>query len=151
MPRITISIPDDLKQQLAQTRVKRSLNVSRVCQQALRREVRRLLELPTDLRRMEQLLGRLRAERRRDEERWFAAGSAAARDWVEHEASLQQLEQLGELTLDQRLARLSAEPPAQLEAALEADREEPDYDRTAVLEGWAATIGLMWTVIKRNL
>lgn len=151
MPRITISIPDDLKQQLAQARVKRSLNVSRVCQQALRREVRRLLELPTDLRRMEQLLGRLRAERRRDEERWFAAGSAAARDWVEHEAGLQQLEQLGELTLEQRLLRLSAEPPALLEAALEAGREEPDYDRTAVLEGWAATIGLMWTVIKRNL
>ena len=49
MPRITISIPAGLKQRLDDPRVRKTINVSRVCQEALSREIHRMLDLPLDL------------------------------------------------------------------------------------------------------
>ena len=151
MPRITISIPVELKDQLADARVRRTLNVSRVCQEALRREVRRRLDLPVDLERMDALLRRLRQERQRRDDRWYSEGAAAARDWIEHQAPHDLLKQLGELPAGERLARLSGEPPPALRRFLQDNESEPDFNLQSALEGWAATIGVMWAVIKRNL
>ncbi len=151
MPRITISIPDDLKRQLSDVRVRKALNVSRVCQEALRREVRRMLNLPLELERMEALLARLRLDFQDREEHWFSTGSANAKDWIEHEASLERLRDLGDLPADKRLERLRHQPPARLAELISQLEDAPDFDLESLLKGWAATLGLMWAVIKQNL
>ncbi len=151
MPRITISIPVDLKSHLADPRIRNALNISRVCQDALRREVRRLLDLPADIERMEALLARLREERERLDDKWFTLGSTAARDWVEHEASLARLRQLGDAPMDRRLALLRRDPPGRLAVLIQEHERLQDFDPDSFLQGWASMLGLMWGVIKRNL
>lgn len=151
MPRITISIPNDLKRRLTDARVKRALNVSRVCQEALRREVRRLLDLPLDLERMETLIDRLRAEHRQRKDRWFELGSRVAREWIEDQAELDELARLGESSMERRIDRLRHHPPAPLAAAIADGETEPDFHLGSLLRGFAATLGLMWDVIEKNL
>lgn len=151
MPRITISIPADLKERLQHPAVKQSVNISKVCQKALSRVVHRLLDLPVDVRRMEFLLSRLLREREAAGDRWFSQGTREARDWAEHEADHDALGALGRASLDRRLAMLRTAPPATLEARLASLRAEPGFDRDAFLEGWAHMLGLLWSVIKNDL
>jgi len=151
MPRITISIPNDLKHRLADARVKRALNVSRVCQEALRREVRRLLDLPLDLERMQALIDRLRSEHREQGDQWFELGSREARDWIEHGADLEELARLGGLSMEQRITRLRHQPPPVLADAIERNESAPGFQLESLLRGFAATLGLMWDVIEKNL
>jgi hypothetical protein len=151
MPRITISIPVELKRQLTDARVRQSLNVSRVCQAALRREVRKLLELPLDLARLEELLDRLRAERDGLQDRYHGLGAAAARDWVEHLSTYAQLSQLADLPLEERIARLEREPPATLAGLIAQHEGEEGFDPGAFRRGWATALGLLWEVIRKHL
>jgi len=151
MPRITISIPNDLKRRLGDVRVKKALNVSRICQEALRHEVQRLLDLPLDLERMEALIARLRVEHRDQGDRWFELGSQAARDWIEHQAKLEELAQLGGLSMQQRISLLGRQPPSALVATIESSESEPGFHLESLLRGWAATVGLMWAVLAKNM
>ena len=151
MPRITISIPADLKRQLSDARVRQALNVSRVCQAALKREVRRLLDLPLDLARMETLLERLRTQRDGHLERFQGLGAAAARDWLEHQAAYAQIQQLCLLSLDERITQLQREPPAALIDLIHEHEREDGFDPDAMRRGWAVALGLLWDVIQRNL
>jgi hypothetical protein len=151
MPRITISIPTDLKRRLDDPLVKKSLNISRVCQEALARIVRRILDLPIDVRRMEFLLNRLRSDREERSGRWFGEGTRIARDWAEADASYAVLERLGTAPLTRRLELLAEDPPDALEAALVRHRPDPDFHEPSFLEGWATLVGLFWEVLKRNL
>jgi len=151
MPRITISIPADLRDRLRHPAVKKALNISRVCQDALSRQVRRLLELPVEIQRMESLLDRLRQDRDSGRDRWFTLGAAAGRDWVEHEASHAALQKLGEADPADRIRLLLQDPPVGLQDQLTAHQVEADFSEQSFTEGWAHVIGLLWQVIKRNL
>jgi len=151
MPRVTISIPADLRDRLRHPSVKKALNVSRVCQEALNRQVQRLLELPVEVERMESLLARLRRDRDTVHHRWFSEGATAGRDWVEHQASHAELFKLGEAEPLERIRLLQSGPPDQLKQDLEQQRTVPGFSEQAFLEGWAHVIGLLWQVIKRNL
>jgi hypothetical protein len=148
---VTISIPNDLKRHLADPKIRKSFNVSRVCQEALRREVSRLLNLPTQLAQMEAVLLRLRNERDQVDDEWFAIGSAAARDWVEHEAPYAQLRLLGQTSLDNRLQMLRHTPPDSLTRLIERHGQTPGFSKEGFLAGWASTVGVMWEVIRENL
>jgi hypothetical protein len=151
MPRITISIPRDLQHRLADPLVRKSLNVSRVCQQALKREVNRLLDLPLDLERMEKILLRLREQHQVTQARWSDAGAAAARDWVEHAADYLALKGLGQASLSTRIGVLRATPSESLAAALARHRTEADFDEEAFLQGWAVAVGLLWEALQDKL
>ncbi len=151
MPRITISIPADLRDRLQHPSVKKALNISRVCQEALSRQVQRLLELPVDVQRMESLLERLRGEQKSTHDKWFADGAASGRDWVEHEASHAVLQKLGEADSVTRIRLLQIDRPVSLQELLKLHRAEEDFSEQAFIEGWAHVIGLLWQVIRRNL
>lgn len=151
MPRVTISIPAELKEQLGQAKVRQALNVSRVCQRALRKEVQRLLDVPTDVDRMNRLIDRLRQERQDGSKRWFLLGSSEARIWVEEHATLADLRRFGEYRHAERIQQLRQEPPAFLRQCLEDHRSKKGFERSSYLDGWAATIGPMWETIKRHL
>ena len=151
MPRITISIPTELKEQLGTRRVRQAINLSRVCQDALRREVRRLLDIPTDLDRMNQLIERLRRECEDSSEHCFLLGSGDARAWIENRSTLAKLRELGEMKHQDRLKSLQGNPPASLRDTLAKHRSEAEFNTDSYLEGWAATIAPMWETIKRHL
>jgi hypothetical protein len=151
MPRITISIPEDLREKLTDPRVRKSINLSRICQKALSREVRRILDLPLDLARMEGMLQRLRSDQEIMEDQWFAKGGQAARDWVENEAPYAWLRRFGQLGPSQRLTMLRRQPPTGLASCLEQIRDLPDFDEGNFLRGWEYTTSLLWELIERNL
>jgi hypothetical protein len=151
MPRITISIPVDLKDQLAEGRVRKGLNVSRICQEALRREVRRVLQLPLDLERMDLLLSRLRQQREQIQDQWFGLGANDARAWVEQRASYQEMAYLGEMGMQNRETALNKRPPVALSDSLQNLAIEQGFNRESYLKGWATALGLMWAAIKDKL
>ena len=151
MPRITISIPASLKQSLEDPRVRKSINVSRICQEALSRAIGRMLDLPLELKRIEGVLNRLKEEREAAGDRWFKEGSAAAREWVEHEAPYALLRQLGESSPAECLRILRHAPPPVLKKSLKQLGKEQDFSPGSYLEGFARTVLLLWEVIDRNL
>jgi hypothetical protein len=151
MPRITISIPADLKDQLAEGRVRKGLNVSRICQEALRREVRRVLQLPLDLERMDLLLSRLRQQREQLQDQWFGMGANDARAWVEERASYQEMAGLGELGMQNRQSALKRRPPLALSESLQNLASQEGFNQESYTKGWATALGLMWEAIKDKL
>ena len=151
MPRITISIPEDLREKLTDPRVRKSINLSRVCQKALAREARRILDLPLDLTRVEGMLQRLRSDQEVLEDQWFAKGGQAARDWVENEAPYAWLRRFGQLAPSKRLTLLRRHPPKGLASRLEQIRDLPDFDERNFLKGWIHATSLLWELIERNL
>lgn len=110
-----------------------------------------MLDLPLDLQRIEGVLSRLKQERERAGDRWFQEGSAAAREWVEHEAPYALLRQLGEAPSGECLRMLKHSPPPALKKAQKRLKKEKDFSPGSYLEGFARTIGLLWEVIERNL
>lgn len=151
MPRITISIPADLKNQLAEGRVRKGLNVSRICQEALRREVRRVLHLPLDLERMDLVLSRLRQQREQLQDQWFGLGANDARAWVEERASYREVAGLGELGMQNRVSALNRRPPLALSESLQNLSSQEGFNRESYTKGWATALGLMWEAIKDKL
>ncbi|MBN2498856.1 MAG: hypothetical protein JXR96_29975 [Deltaproteobacteria bacterium] len=149
MPRITISIPADLKALLASPALRKSVNISRICQEALRREARRLLQLPGDLLSLQAALERLREQKERLSLQWHAEGARAAEAWVEAEADYTRLRQVG-LASD-RLALIESDPPPALEEALRAHAGRPDFDQAAFLRGWAQALGMIWAALEPHL
>ncbi|HUT99911.1 MAG TPA: hypothetical protein VM425_00575 [Myxococcota bacterium] len=151
MPRITISIPNDLKERITDPRVRKSINLSRVCQAALSREVNRLLDLPASLARMEALLTRLREEKEESVDRWFREGISAGRDWVEHEAPYARLRELGLAGRERRVESLRGAPPDQLAAMLARLRGSTGFRESSLIEGWAHIVRILWEVVEKNL
>jgi hypothetical protein len=136
---------------LSDPRIRKSINISRVCQDALRREVHKVADLPTELFRLDQIIARLREEKSKAGEQWFIAGTRLARDWVEHEAPYALLRQLGETHQEQRLRLLRQAMPEGLKQALARHREEPGFNENNFLEGWAHMLGLLWEAMKKSI
>ncbi|RME21816.1 MAG: hypothetical protein D6806_13985 [Deltaproteobacteria bacterium] len=141
----------DLKEKLADPSIRSRLNVSRVCQQALARQIRLLAELPVDVERARNILRRLEAERQSERRTWFSAGVRDGTDWLEHEASWAEIRTLGSLAQPRRVARLRKAQPEQLRRRLEDYRARPDFDEEHYLEGWSSTIGTYWEVLRKYL
>ena len=151
MPRITISIPADLKDRLRDPRIRKSVNISRICQKALHREVLRLLELPVDLLRMEDLISRMKQEREHTVDHWFWEGGQLAKDWVEHEAPYAFVRQLGKEPLSQRIELLKKNPPGILSQSIARLQTQQDFSESSFFEGFAHMAGLLWAVVEKNL
>ncbi len=93
MPRLNISVPDELYERLEQ--IRDSLNVSAVCQEALRRELGRREPLAGDAEITDEIIERLSAEKedyeRESRERGFLVGT----EWAQR-AKFSQLRWWGE-------------------------------------------------------
>jgi len=151
MPRVTISIPKELKERLDDPRVRKSINVSRVCQAALRREVHRVADLPPDLARMRELIDRLRKEKEKARDKWFVRGVELGRDWVEHEAPYARLGRLGRASQAERVRLLEHNPPPALQRQLRETRELSPNEAQSLLEGFAHVTGILWDVLEDKL
>ncbi|RLB54831.1 MAG: hypothetical protein DRI34_11455 [Deltaproteobacteria bacterium] len=131
--------------------MRRSLNISRVCQQALDRQIRRLHDLPLEVERLGRFLDRMARQQERESRQWFQHGLQEARDWLEHEASYAQVRLLGSANAARRLRRLLSAPPGPLREGLESRAAVADFDRDGYLQGWVAAIGAYWQFLERNL
>lgn len=151
MPRLTISIPYDLRQRLSDPRAKKYINISRICQNALDREVRRITQLPSELERFDLLISRMRDERQKNFDLWFIKGAEAARDWVENEAPYAMLRQFGEAKQDRCISLLRDAAPPGLLLQLASHRKTSGFSEKSYLEGWAHMTGLLWDLVERNL
>jgi len=80
MPRLTVSVPQELHDRLEKWRDR--MNISRVCQEALEREVRRLEELPDDAKALTGLVERLSREKADGERQWFSQGVSDGMTWA---------------------------------------------------------------------
>lgn len=138
--RITITIPDDLYKRLQQ--VKNSLNVSRVCQQAIELIVSieeiKIKEVPE----MEKLIERLRLEKQQSVDAWEKDGVVDGRkdavelsyeEFTHLEASHSLNDDLLEWLKDRRIQYL----------------ENPDLE--AYLKGWLEGALSVWDDVKEKL
>ncbi|MGQ0847743.1 MAG: hypothetical protein ACT4OP_01240 [Actinomycetota bacterium] len=75
-----MSVPLELHDRLEKWRDR--LNISRVCQEALERELRRLEELPDDAKALSGLVDRLAREKADGETQWFAQGVSDGMTWA---------------------------------------------------------------------
>jgi post-segregation antitoxin (ccd killing protein) len=78
--RINISIPDELHAELEKWR--EQLNVSGICQEALRKEVARLEAVATAGGDLDAVVKRLRAEKDEWEKHWYEVGIQLGHEWA---------------------------------------------------------------------
>ncbi|MBD2072404.1 hypothetical protein H6F86_00450 [Phormidium sp. FACHB-592] len=138
--RITVTISDSLHGRLQ--RVKDSLNVSRVCQEAIEYAVQieetKLKEIPV----VEKVLERLRLEKERSEAEWKQIG---VKDGQEDAAELS----YNEFRLLELDDELSEETHEWIESKRIQYLENPDED--VYLEGWKEGVLSVWDQVKGRL
>jgi hypothetical protein len=143
MARLTISIPQELHDRLDGWRDR--LNISRVCQEALEREVRRLEEVPTDAMALGALVERLSREKADGERQWFAQGVSDGMTWARGAAyaDLRDLSESGSPS--------SAGGADDIERAMAAHAGVAGFDPDSYRAGWAFAAAEVWSRVKTKL
>lgn len=143
MPRLNITVPDDLYEALEKWRDR--LNISKICQEAIAREVAKLEDLPRQAVELEALVERLRQEKAHVEKFYFAQGVTDGIAWARG-ASYVELQRCGE---SGRLEQPARDDRAKaLEHALRRYRQDPAFDEQTYLEGWRAGVREVWRRVK---
>jgi hypothetical protein len=143
MARLTVSVPQDLHDRL--DRWRDSINISRICQEALERELRRLEELPEDALALGQLVRRLSEEKADGDRQWFSQGVADGMTWAR-----------GAAYVDLKAAATSspdASPGAMaaVRKGATAHRSQPGFDTDAYESGWGFAAAEIWRRVEAKL
>lgn len=139
MARLNITIPDELYRALEKWRDR--LNISRLCQEAIAREVAKLEDLPRQAAELETLVERLRQEKALAERFWFAQGVTDGIAWTRGAS-------YGELRLWGETGRLEPPEPEALQSALRRYRGDPAFEGETYRQGWAAGVKEVWQRVK---
>ncbi|MGH3111083.1 MAG: hypothetical protein ACRDQT_09220 [Gaiellaceae bacterium] len=143
MARLTISVPDELHRSLERFRGR--LNVSRVCQEALAKEIAKLEQLPRGAIELEELVDRLREEKAASDKQWFAQGVTDGISWTRGAA-------YPELLVAADPARaLGTEGKAAVRAALRRRRQSPGFDEVSYVAGWRTAAAEVWARVKETV
>jgi post-segregation antitoxin (ccd killing protein) len=142
MARLNITIPDELYASLAPWRD--HINISKVCQEALTRELAKLNDLPRQAAELSDLIDRLHLEKANAEKFAFAQGLTDSVTWTRG-ASYAELRRWGELG---EAGAARADDNAAFEAALQRHRDEPAFDERAYREGWMMGIKEVWQRVR---
>lgn len=143
MARLNITIADELYDALEKWRDR--LNISRVCQEAIAREVAKLEELPRAAAELEALVERLHQEKAVTERFWFAQGVTDGIAWTRG-APYAELRRWGELgAVDQAGDDGGSRA---LETARRRYAKQADFDDKALMEGWLAGVREVWQRVK---
>ena len=146
MARLNITVPDEMYERLERWRD--HVNLSRVCQEAIARELDKLEELPAELQRMKQALSRLGQEKSKVEKTCFRKGVYDALEWA-REAEYPQLKRWGEQAAGgDALNAVLRGPAAQVAAAHATD---PAWEPLPYAEGWIAGVRQFWDRAKKHL
>jgi hypothetical protein len=141
--RLTVSVPDELHQRLEKWRDR--LNVSRVCQEALAREIRRLEEVPHDAVALGDLIERLSQEKADAGRRWFAQGVTDAMSWSRG-ASYVDLRATAEDG-----ARATPAGRTAVQAAIERHADVAGFEVEDFVAGWCFAAAEVWARVKSKI
>lgn len=141
MPRLNITIPDELYIALEPWRDR--INISKVCQDALAREVAKLNDLPRQAAELAALVERLQQEKAHAEKFAFAQGLTDSVTWARG-ASYAELRRWGEL--GETAASGGGDGP--LQAALRRHRDDPAFEERPYRQGWVMGIEEVWQRVR---
>ena len=146
MPRLNITIPDELHQRLERWRDR--VNVSRICQDAITRELNKLDELPAEVQAMQRALARLGQEKAKVERSCFRKGVYDGLEWA-RQAEYPALKSWGEKDLSNETLDAVLRGPAVKAAATHAN--DVNWDQIPYAEGWMSGVQQFWARAKRHL
>jgi hypothetical protein len=141
--RLTISVPDDLRRSL--DRFRDRLNVSKICQDALMKEIAKLEELPRGALELEEMVERLRSEKASADRRWFAQGVTDGISWTRG-APYPEL-----LAAADPAQPLGDEGSAAVRASVERHRGSPGFDEDNYVAGWRMAAAEVWARVKETV
>jgi hypothetical protein len=143
MARLTVSVPQDLYDRLDQWRDR--LNISKVCQEALAREVRRLEEVPADARALGDLVERLSQEKADGERHWFNQGVSDGMTWAQGASyvDLRSAAEKGQVA--------TPEVASAIRRALARYADQAGFDRSGYTSGWAFAASEVWRRVETKL
>ena len=142
MARLNITIPDDLYAALERWRDR--LNISKICQDAIAKEVAKLEDLPRQAAELEALVERLREEKDRAERRYFAQGMT---DGIAQARGMSYRE-LRRWAVPDSGGGAAGGDSGVLLTALRRYGDEPTFDEHAYIEGWKVGVGEVWQRVK---
>jgi post-segregation antitoxin (ccd killing protein) len=143
MARLNITVPDGLYEALEKWRDR--LNISKICQDAIAREIAKLEDLPQQAAELEALVERLREEKARGEKADFAQGVSDGIAWARG-APYEELRLWGQRDGLERAARDGG--PGAFRAALHRYRSTRPVDDKAHTEGWMAGVREVWQRVR---
>ena len=146
MPRLNITIPDELYAALEPWRHR--LNVSKICQEALTREIAKLNDLPRQAEELADLVERLQQEKALADRFAFAQGVSDGVTWSRG-ASYGELRRWGEC--GEAAAPGTGDGEQALQTALQRYRDDPAFDERTYREGWCAGIQEVWQRVRDNV
>lgn len=143
MARLNITIPDELYAALEMWRGR--INISRVCQEAIAKELAKLQDLPRQAAELETLVDRLREEKATADRAFFAQGVSDGIAWARG-ASYQELRLRGER--DQPDWRVQDSWPDALRRSARRYASDPVFDEETYAKGWLAGVAEVWQRVK---
>jgi hypothetical protein len=143
---LNITVPDELYERIENWRER--LNLSRICQDAISRELDKLELVPEDVRRMQEALSRLGKEKAKVERSCFRMGVYDGLDWA-RQADYVALKRWGEQTPQaEALEEVLGGPAADAAAS---HRDKADWHAQPYAEGWIAGVHQFWERAKNRL
>jgi hypothetical protein len=147
VPKVTIYLPDDLHEW---TQSKEGLNVSALCQQALRAEQAKDLPVSDDTD-TEAIVARLRASKDKQTQWIYQEGRKWGRSWAAKNADWDTLSRMANNRENWEPVRDSAIYEMFVESAIEAQREDSPWDWDITLAGFRAGALEIWDQVKGKL
>lgn len=145
MARLNITIPDELSERVERWRD--GLNLSRVCQEAISRELDRLEQIPVEVISMHAALARLGREKAKVEQSSFRKGVHDGLEWArgaEYALLKRWGKRHGDAVFDEALRG-----PASGSAS--RHENDPTWDPKPYAEGWIAGVNQFWERAKKRL
>jgi hypothetical protein len=140
---IRYSVPDELR--LSLERFRDRINVSRICQDALAKEIAKLEQLPRGALELEEMVDRLRSERAALDKQWFAQGVTDGITWTRG-APYEELLAAAEPTRP-----LGNEGRAAVRAGMKRHRHVAGFDEDGYVAGFRTAAAEVWARVKETV
>jgi hypothetical protein len=145
LARLNITVPEELYERVERWRDR--INLSRVCQDAIARELEKLEQVPDEVRSMHEALTRLGREKAKVDRACFRKGVFDGLEWA-RSAEYPLLKRWGERDGNGAFEEILRGPAAESSSQHE---EDPSWDAKPYAEGWMAGVQQFWERVKKNL
>ncbi len=146
LARLNITVPDALYDRIEKWRDR--LNLSRVCQEAISRELDKIEEIPAEVRIMNEALSRLGQQKAKADRSSFRKGVYDGLEWA-RQGDYASLKRWGEQAVTAELIEQALRGPAARTAA--AHRDDPTWEPKPYGEGWSAGVRQFWERAKSRI
>lgn len=146
MPRLNITVPQELYERIDRWRDR--LNLSRICQEAIARELSKLEEIPDEVRTMHEALDRLQREKAAAERSWFRRGVHDGLEWARG-AEYGTLKRWGGERIMPESIQQVLSGPAKEAAGRYIDDQA--WDSVRYGEGWLTGVNQFWIRVKDRI